>query len=58
MNKKMREILAKIEAKEKLARGYTEGENKDYKKAQEILDEINTLKEEYQIEKKLYEKKN
>ncbi len=55
MNKKMREILAKIEAKEKLARGYTEGENKDYKKAQEILDEINTLKEEYQIEKKLYE---
>ena len=55
MNKKMREILAKIDAKQKLAKGYTEGENKDYKKAQEILDEIKTLKEEYQIEKRLFE---
>ncbi len=55
MNKKMREILAKIEAKQKLAKGYTEGENKDYKKAQEILDEIKTLKEEYEIEKRLFE---
>ena len=55
MNKKMREILAKIEAKQKLAKGYTEGENKDYQKAQEILDEIKTLKEEYEIEKRLFE---
>ena len=29
MNKRMREILAKIEAKQALAKGYMEGKNKD-----------------------------
>lgn len=55
MNKKMRELLAKIEAKRNLAKGYTEGENKDLEKAKEILTEIDTLKEEYEIEKQLFE---
>ena len=55
MNKKMRELLAKIEAKQELAKGYTEGENKDLVKAKEILDEIDKLQEEYEIEKRLFE---
>lgn len=55
MNKRMREILAKIEAKQTLAKGYMEGENKDVEKAKAILDEIKTLKEEYEVEKELFE---
>lgn len=55
MNKKMRELLVKIETKQNLAKGYTEGENKDIEKAKEILDEIKTLKEEYEVEKELFE---
>ena len=55
MNKKMRELLAKIEAKQELAKGYTEGENKDLAKAKEILDEIDKLQEEYEVEKRLFE---
>ena len=56
MNKKMRELLAKIEAKQKLAKGYMEeGENKDIEKAKAILDEIKALKEEYEVEKELFE---
>lgn len=55
MNKRMREILAKIEAKQTLAKGYMEGENKDVEKAKAILDEIKILKEEYEVEKELFE---
>lgn len=55
MNKKMRELLAKIETKQNMAKGYMEGENKDVEKAKEILDEIKTLKEEYDIEKAIFE---
>lgn len=55
MNKKMRELLAKIKSKQALAKGYTEGENKDLEKAKEILDEIDKLQEEYDIEKRLFE---
>ena len=55
MNKKMRELLAKIESKRELAKGYTEGENKDYAKAKEILDEVDKLQEEYEIEKRIFE---
>lgn len=56
MNKKMRELLAKIEAKQALAKGYTEeGENKDIEKAKAILNEIKALKEEYEVEKELFE---
>ena len=55
MNKKMRELLTKIESKQALAKGYTEGENKDLAKAKEILDEIDKLQEEYEVEKRLFE---
>ena len=55
MNKKMRELLAKIENKQNLAKGYMQGENKDVAKAKEILDEIKTLKEEYEVEKAIFE---
>lgn len=55
MNKKMRELLAKIENKQNLAKGYMDGENKDVEKAREILDEIKTLKEEYEVEKAIFE---
>lgn len=55
MNKKMRELLAKIESKQALAKEYTEGENKDLAKAKEILDEIDKLQEEYEVEKRLFE---
>ena len=55
MNKKMRELLTKIETKQNMAKGYMEGENKDIAKAKEILDEIKTLKEEYEVEKEIFE---
>ena len=55
MNKKMRELLAKIESKQALAKEYAEGENKDLAKAKEILDEIDKLQEEYEIKKRLFE---
>ena len=56
MNKKMRELLAKIEAKTAEAKSFmADGENKDVEKANAILDEIDTLKAEYETEKRLYE---
>lgn len=55
MNKKMREILAKIEEKTKAARGFMDGENKDVTKASALLDEVAELKAEYETEKRLYE---
>lgn len=55
MNKKMRELLTKIESKQNLAKGYMEGENKDVEKAKEILKEIEKLKEEYEVEKAIFE---
>lgn len=55
MNKKMRKLLAKIESKQALVKGYTDGENKDLEKAKELLDEIEKLQEEYQVEKRLFE---
>lgn len=55
MNKKMRELFAKIESKQNLAKGYMEGENKDVEKAKEILKEIEKLKEEYEVEKAIFE---
>lgn len=55
MNKKLRELLAKIEQKHTLAKGYMEGENKDVEKASALMDEIDELKKEYDVELKLYE---
>lgn len=55
MNKKMREILASIQAKTAEAKGYMEGENKDVEKATAIMDEIDSLQKEYETEKRIYE---
>lgn len=60
MNKKMRELLAKIQEKTVLAKALMEGENKDLEKASAIMDEVDSLQKEYDLEKKVYEteKKN
>lgn len=56
MNKKMREILAKIQEKTAQAKAFmTEGENKDVAKATSIMDEVDALKTEYETEKRIYE---
>ena len=56
MNKKMRELMAKIQQKTEEAKALMqEGENKDIDKANELLDEVDALKKEYDTEKRLYE---
>ena len=55
MNKKMREILAKIQAKTAEAKTFTEGENKDIEKATALMDEVDALQKEYDLEKRVYE---
>lgn len=56
MNKKMKELLAKIESKTILAKSYMEdGEGKDVEKATAIIKEIDDLQREYDTEQKLYE---
>lgn len=56
MNKKMREILAKIQEKTVMAKAFMEdGENKDVAKATALMDEVDTLKAEYEAEKRIYE---
>lgn len=54
MNKKMRELLEKINSKKALAKSFMEDENKDVEKASALLDEIDALEKEYAIEEKLY----
>lgn len=56
MNRKMREILSKIQEKTAQAKAFmADGENKDVAKANELLNDVDTLKEEYETEKRLYE---
>ena len=55
MNKRMRELLAKVEQKQKEARSYMDGENKDITKATALLDECDSLRAEYEAEKRLFE---
>lgn len=55
MNKRMRELLEKIETKQKEARSYMDGENKDVTKATALLDECDSLKAEFEAEKRLFE---
>ena len=56
MNKKMREIMAKIEEKTILAKSFMEdGENKDVDKAKSVLSEIDALKVEYETAKSIYD---
>ena len=55
MNKKMRELMAKIQAKTLEAKSFMDGENKDVAKANDILNEVDALKAEYETEKRLFE---
>ena len=55
MNKKMREIMAQIQAKTAEAKSFMDGENKDVNKANEILAEVDALQAEFETEKKIYE---
>ncbi len=55
MNKKMRELMAKIQEKTLEAKSFMDGENKDVAKANEIMDQVDALKSEYETEKRLYE---
>ena len=55
MNKKMREIMAQIQAKTTEAKSYMDGENKDVNKANELMDQVDALKAEFEAEKRLYE---
>lgn len=55
MNKKMRELLAKIDQLTKQARAFMDGENKDTAKAAELMDQVDALKAEYELEKRIYE---
>lgn len=55
MNKKMREILALIEAKTEQAKGHMSGESKDIGAAKSLLDEVDRLKAEFDVEKRLYD---
>lgn len=52
MNKKMREILKKIEEKTIIAKNYQT--EKDFDKATDVLNEIDGLQKEYEVESKLF----
>ena len=54
MNKKMRELQAKMQELTETAKGFmAEGEGRDLTKAEEILDQIDALQKEYDIEARL-----
>lgn len=56
MNKKMRDLVAQIEAKTAEAKALmAEGENKDVAGATALLDEVDALKAELEAEKRIYE---
>ncbi|MEY8366092.1 phage major capsid protein [Anaerovoracaceae bacterium 41-7] len=57
MNKRMRELLSKIDEKTAMAKAFlnSEDENKDVDKAAALMDEIDELRKEYETEKRLFE---
>ena len=55
MNKKLRELLAAMDAKATEAQKYMDGENKDVAKATALMDEYDALKAEFDTEKRLFE---
>ena len=55
MNKKMRELIAKIQEKTAEAKALNEGENKDVQKASALMDEVDALQKELETEKRIYE---
>lgn len=56
MNKKMREIKAKIQEKTALAKAFmADGENKDVNKASALMNDVDALKAEYETEERIFE---
>lgn len=57
MNKKMREIMAQIQAKTAEAKKYQNGDGveKDLEKAGQLMDEVDDLRKEYDLEKRIYD---
>ncbi len=55
MNKRMRELMAKIQEKTLQAKAFMDDENKDVAKATELMDEVDALRSEYETEKRLFE---
>ena len=53
MNKKMRELQAKILEKTTAAKALMEGENKDLVKAEALLNEVDALQKEFDLETRL-----
>lgn len=49
MNKRMRELIASMEAKQKEAKSFLEGEEKDLAKAETLLNEIEDMQKEYDL---------
>lgn len=55
MNKKMRELLTKIQDTTSQAKSFMDGENKDVEKANALMDEVEKLQREFETEKRIYE---
>lgn len=55
MNKELREMLSKIQAKTSEAKELMSGENKDIEKANSLMDEVDALQKEYDLAKKIYD---
>lgn len=56
MNKRMRELLKDIQDKTAQAKVFmVEGENKDSAKASALMDEVDALKADYELEKRIFE---
>jgi hypothetical protein len=54
MNKKMRELLTKMEQKTNEAKSFMDGENKDIAKVNALMAEVEEMKAEYDAEEKLF----
>ena len=55
MNKRMREIKEKMDAKVLMARTLLDGENKDVEKSTKLMNEVDELKKEFDLEKRLFD---
>lgn len=56
MNKKMRDLQAKMQAKMAEAKSFMEGETKDLDKAEALMNEVDDLQKEYDLEARMLEK--
>lgn len=55
MNKRMRELKEKMDAKVLMARTLLDGENKDVEKSTKLMNEVDELKKEFDLEKRLFD---